>query len=394
MDEKRLNELYSNLLIDSDFEKLELMRNQPNIFEILGVSHFEIRHSHFLAWLFDPKGNHGIGDYFLKRFLLDIVKDDRADFNVLQIHDLLQNNIIIHREKFNIDILIEFDKTIIVIENKIHASEGGDQLQRYKNSVLKHYPNKKPVFVYLTKYGNEASMNDTYIECSYQNHILNYLNELVKYKRESLQEHVLIYIKDYINNLNNNVMKQSEANVLAEKIYRQHQELFDFIIDNRPDYIHEFGILLTNFLKNKGFVIGSDNRGYVRFTTKKLAELFQTNTLKNIPWKYNEPFLFEIFFNLKGRFLFMATTSPTNEEVKFKLNSYLDNIPEHNKKESGGWTNYINKRIPRESVKNILNFDNDQIHDVLENLLSIISKDIENIETMFMEKEYEIKSLK
>jgi len=268
LSKEKVNQLYSELLIDPNFERLELLRNQPNIFEILGVSHYEIRHSHFLAWIFNPNGNHGIGDYFLKRFLIQIIQDSRVNLmefsqfkklDVLSTHQLLQENLIIHREKHNIDILIEFDSTIIVIENKIHSGEGDDQLQRYKDIVVKNYSNKKPIFVYLTKFGEEASLKNYFIEVSYQEHILLYLNDLVVYKSDTIQDHVLTYIKDYIDNINKNIMKQDPANILAEKLYRQHQDLFDFIIANRPDSIAIIREKMNELLVTDRFVLGSDH---------------------------------------------------------------------------------------------------------------------------------------
>lgn len=391
--EKRINELYSNLLINADFEKLELMRNQPNIFEILGITRYEIRHSHFLAWLLNPKGSHGIGDYFLKRFLLDIFQDGRTnleEFNylgkldILSVHNLLRETIIVHREKHNIDILIEFEKTIIVVENKIDAAESRDQLLRYKDSVLKSFSNKKPIFVYLTKYGNQSTLEDFYIECSYQKNILNYLNDLIQYRSESIQDHILTYLKDYIDNLNNNIMQKSQANVLAEKIYRQHQELFDFILENKPDYIKEFGILLTDFFEGKGYVIGSEQRGFVRFTTEKLANLFSSIQTNKIPWDKCEPFLFEIYFNQKGKFSFIATTSSSNDIVKNRLNQILETIPDHSRKDIGGWSNFFKYPIKRDPIKNILVKSPEEINQIFENLFIDISPKISQIESVIV----------
>ena len=309
---EKIEELYSKLLIDHDFERLELMRNQPNIFEILGVSHFEIRHSHFLAWLFDPKGSHGIGNYFLKRFLLDVLQDQRSHLNIIDIHPLLNENIIIHREKYNIDILIEFENTLLVIENKINAFESNDQLQRYKDSVLKNFPTKKPIFVYLTKYGSEASLNEFYIEASYQKHILDYLNDFVRFRSKTIQDHVLTYIKDYIDNLNKNIMKQDPANILAEKIYRQHQDLFDFIIANRPDSIALIKEKMNELLVADGYILGSDHKHFSRFLPKEIDHIVPKNNQK-YDWKKGEAFLWE----------FRYTTNEQKIEFKIAISPYF-----------------------------------------------------------------------
>lgn len=312
---EKMDELYANLLIDPNFEKLELFRNQPNIFEVLKLQHYEIRHSNFLGWLLDPNGNHGIGDYFLRRFLIKILQDPRANhsdyidkgvYNVVDIHQLLNQFISVHREQDYIDILIEFDKAVIVIENKIHATEGNDQLARYKKFIEENYPKKKPIFVYLTKYGVEASINDYFIEMSYLDDVLNYLNDLVQFRSDSIQEQVLFYIKDYINNLNINVMKQSEANVIAEKIYRQHQELFDFIINNRPDPINIIKAKIDELLIEQGYKLGSIHKHFSRFLPQEIDEIVPKKKQKT-DWKEGELFLWEFRY-------------PTDkEEIEFKI---------------------------------------------------------------------------
>jgi len=56
----------SSFIKDSNLDKLELLLNSPNIFNVLKIEHNEIRHSNFLAWLLDPKNGHNLGDKFLR----------------------------------------------------------------------------------------------------------------------------------------------------------------------------------------------------------------------------------------------------------------------------------------------------------------------------------------
>lgn len=393
---EKVDELYANLLIDPNFEKLELLRNQPNIFEVLKLQHYEIRHSNFLGWLLDPNGNHGIGDYFLRRFLIKILQDPRANhpdyidqgvYNVIDIHQLLDQFISVHREQDYIDILIEFEKAVIVIENKIHATEGNDQLARYKKFIEENYPKKKPIFVYLTKYGVEASINDYFIEMSYQDDILNYLNDLIQYKSDSIHEQVLFYIKDYINNLNINVMQQSDANKIAEKLYLQHQALFDFIINNRPDDVDKFGKILSSFLISKGFIIGSNQKGYVRFLSPKLADLFCNIKTECKGWKNNELFLFEIFFNKRNTFYFKATTAPSSSPLKEVINHLLVELPDSNRINHNDWTTFINENIKRERIQTIIKLDEFELNNTLEQLMKPILPHIEEIENKLIENQ-------
>lgn len=54
---------------DSPFNPFKVMRNGDH----------EIRHSNTLAWLFDSKDNHGLGNKFAVRFFSEIFKD--VDWN-------------------------------------------------------------------------------------------------------------------------------------------------------------------------------------------------------------------------------------------------------------------------------------------------------------------------
>ena len=53
---------------------------QPNIFRILKVDNYEIRHSNFLAWLFDPAENHGLGNLVFKTFIKILFENPKAGF--------------------------------------------------------------------------------------------------------------------------------------------------------------------------------------------------------------------------------------------------------------------------------------------------------------------------
>ncbi len=65
-------EQITNLLQDNNFELLSLELKKPNIFRILNITHYEIRHSNFLAWLLSPHEKHGFSTLFLKWFLREI----------------------------------------------------------------------------------------------------------------------------------------------------------------------------------------------------------------------------------------------------------------------------------------------------------------------------------
>lgn len=315
-----INRLYSDLLIDNDFEQLSLIRNKPNIFETLGVKSYEIRHSNFLAWLLDPNGNHGLKNYFLKRFLINIFKDVKSKIKVIDIHNLLEQNILIHRERFYIDLLVEFDNAVVIIENKINAVEGSGQLKRYREVVSKNYSNHKNIeCVFLTKDGYESSIPEHYITMSYDD-IRIILEDVLLYNSDNLNLHTKIYISDYIDNLKKNILQMDPANKLAEKIYLNHKELFDFIYSSRPNSIEYVKKIFNKFLEKDGYIIGSKALHFTRFITREIREILPPDKSKRTPWYLGEVILIELIYrNQDGKIEFKIAISPAKKE----LNEYL-----------------------------------------------------------------------
>ena len=137
--EDELQKQYLDLMKDTNLDKLELELSQPNIFSILAIDHMEIRHSNFLAWLLNPKENHGLHDHFLKRFLREIFLDKKiTDVNPLDAETLDYRQVVIKREWRHIDLLIAFPNLVICIENKVWAKDNGKQLTEYKSIIQKY----------------------------------------------------------------------------------------------------------------------------------------------------------------------------------------------------------------------------------------------------------------
>src|SRR4030042_4685567 len=58
------------LLSEPAFIKFANILGEPNVFKIVGRSHYERWHSCFWGWLLDSEGTHLLSTYVLKRFLL------------------------------------------------------------------------------------------------------------------------------------------------------------------------------------------------------------------------------------------------------------------------------------------------------------------------------------
>ena len=116
-----------------ELDKLSKYQNEVNFFEITGMVSKEIKHSNFLAWLFNANANHGVGDKFIRRFMQKVIKANQGiktiNSDVIKLSLLDFDTFIIKREWKNIDIFMVSDeeKFTITIENKIYSSERANQ---------------------------------------------------------------------------------------------------------------------------------------------------------------------------------------------------------------------------------------------------------------------------
>lgn len=316
MTTERLNELYSNLLDDVDFDRLDLGLKKPNIFSILKISRNEIRHSNFLSWLLDPKNSHGLGDIFLKRFLREVFSSDKFEgISQVDVEGLDLTRVDVLREWNHIDLLVVLTNVVICIENKVFTKDHSKQLERYKEVIHHTYPNKKKVFVYLNPEGDESNEEmDTYQPLSYE-FIIDVLERILEVYGDSIKPQVLVYIKDYITVVKQDIMGTDKLVELSQKIYSNHKEIIDFILENRPDLTSEVRESLITLMSSKGYHIGSENKYYVRFLHPDVEPLIYRNTVVKNGWKLRESFLHEIEIRVKsGRIIYKPVISPSDPD--------------------------------------------------------------------------------
>ena len=80
--------LQSLIANNHNLDRLEAILNEFNSFKILNIADHEIRHSNILKWLLDPKGNHNIGDMFLKKFLSEAIISNENIDTTLNVFDI------------------------------------------------------------------------------------------------------------------------------------------------------------------------------------------------------------------------------------------------------------------------------------------------------------------
>lgn len=384
--EKELNRVsFKELFNDINFEEIELGLKNPNIFRILKISKTEIRHSNFLAWLLDPDESHNLRDAFLKRFLLDISIE----------LDLSSNESIeIRREWRNIDLLVITDNIIVCIENKVESNEHSDQLSRYKKIVKENFPGKEYRFVYLTPSKYEASDNE-YISYSYEE-ITSILDRMISLYSRNVTSEVLQYLKDYIEILKLEIMQTHNLNTLAISLYNKHKEALEFIFENRPDIANYFYEIFEKKVIESGWIIGSINKGVIRFITPKLREILPQ--LRG--YNQKESFVFELdFYWISQKTLCFKTIIPPgdetekDEEIRKLLSNLIESTPNSKKPNGKKWLVHFIEKHPFK-LEEMKDKTDDQIFKYIEPFWDKITGIVNDIETALMQNEAAIRNLK
>lgn len=253
-DELRVRrKLEALVLTEPTFTELGQKLSPFNVFEAVGVTGREVQHSQFLAHLLDPTRTHGFGDAILQRFLDTVLDDDavgRIGLSALNIHVAHLDRVEVRREwkQTDITLILPTLKLVVVVELKIEASEGKDQLSRYQKAVEDAFPSGpsgwKHLFIFLTKYEDEPSQK-SWIGKSLGAAIEKIAAEPLPAGEPSAQEALLAY-RDMIRRHH---MSGTELDNLARQLWSKHRDALEFLADRRPDEIADLLNKLRSFIE-------------------------------------------------------------------------------------------------------------------------------------------------
>jgi hypothetical protein len=133
--------------LSNELSKLPMdhpVRCPISLYGVMEVGRLEVAHTRTLAWLLNPKNTeHGFGELLLKALLKHICKcNDLLSFDVCEVHAERAYRDFITEEAGRTDVWVEGHPTssrpwLVVIEAKIDASEGDQQLDRYNREIRK-----------------------------------------------------------------------------------------------------------------------------------------------------------------------------------------------------------------------------------------------------------------
>lgn len=255
--------------------------NNYNVFDILNINRQELRHSDFLAFLFDPSKSGDIGRQFLKNFLALLTKEVNSglDFYTMLYGNI--ENVNVNREVFiedgRIDILIDMEiskekseKLLIAIENKVDSTEHDNQLTKYKTFLFSQkYESYKKILLLLSPAKTNPKSDREWHAIDYS---LIY-KALDTIDTDDADNKIKILIDDYKQKIRSEFKMDinDELKQQAIEIYVNNRKVLDFIFENKPDWREETAKIIRKCLVKKGAVLESENQNvHIAFTSDEI----------------------------------------------------------------------------------------------------------------------------
>lgn len=362
------NLLEALVINNSDLSLLESKLSSFNIFEAVGMTRQEIRHSYFLSFLLNPSESHYFGDLFLKKFLISsLLSFENPPFSVISIDVANLEDAEVKREYKNIDILVysSSEKLVVAIENKIDSSEHSNQLNRYREIVESDFHEYRKLLIYLTKEGNLASDPTNWNALSYEA-IAHCLDDLCIQHSAKMNDDVKSLMIHYSALIKRHIMNDSEIAQLCRKIYKQHKYALDLIYEHRPDFQLEIADFLQYLIdENQEDCIEKDDcvKKHPRFTPREWDKLKFQHTCLN--WTSSRRLILFEFWNDTQYLGLNLCLGPGSEELKQLIYDSLKNanVPRiHKGRVKGNSWNHI-VRMPILEAKDYEEGDFDKVKD-------------------------------
>ena len=316
----------------SCLDSLDEYINEVNFFEITGITNLEIKHSNFLAWLFDANGSHKLGDSVIKRFLELVFEKNPDKTAKINYSELDFHNFIVRREKEHLDIfLCSFkDKVTITIENKVWSPERKGQTEEYRIKINEHYRSFKNCFIFLTPDDVKAQDNQYWYHASYVD-IINSIEKALNNNPTVNKSEVGIFVRHYLKAIRRNIlMDDKDIKDKCEEIYKKHKAALDLLFNYRPKELPDTNMQVRNLLieffsdnnnqKQYGIIFDEDSMcdpTIIRFFTERLEKILPKEG-KKYEFLNEYMFLYEITLDEDWNQLLVEGVISDQEDERIK----------------------------------------------------------------------------
>jgi hypothetical protein len=232
--------IFNNLKSEESFRSL-IKYLYENPFNIIGISDYEIRHSRVIAWLLDPSVGHGLSEFVIKNLLVNVIKKYRSDFQGIDVTDIsihIEWNVEETGERIDIVGVSNKNNFVIVIENKVNASQRPGQLSSYRKAIETKYAKHTYYPFFLSLFGDTPNEEeDWYMILSYSDilYTLSNLLRAIENKKYQVSDKILNFIKDYKNTISKHLYLNDEIIEYGQELYNKYKSIIKHLENYKDD---------------------------------------------------------------------------------------------------------------------------------------------------------------
>lgn len=318
-------------------EALAPWRHHTNIFDILGETRAELKHSNFLAWLLQPGNLPGAGDGMIRQLLMQLHQaGDQLPLTSLELLLGDLSDLTVSREYQHIDLLLRSAKLrlTIIIENKIDTGQHDDQLARYMASAKREDGDEQRyIGLYLTKTGDDPQ-NADYCALSYAQVYAAASAVLPQVTAAKARA----YLTDYLDIVRSDIMVDEQLTATVKDIMQRYGEelalIAPYLTSGEDDLRQAIWAALDQAVQNGELsYLQPGTAGYIRFRTAAMDAYF-ADVADVSPaadsWANNAPYFFELIFGVK--YIYCKLALYQNEHVTGPFADKLATLLAHNGK--------------------------------------------------------------
>ncbi len=323
--------MVTNIKREESFKNL-IKYLYENPFNIIGISDYEIRHSRVIAWLLDPSAGHELSNFFSKHLLGNVIKKYVDDFQGIDISDIrIYTEWIVEENQKKIDIVGVSDKNkfVIVIENKVNASQRSGQLTSYRKAIETKYPQSQYTYYpfLLTLFGDvPKEEDDWYMVLSYGNilYAISNLLRAIENNNFEVSNRICNFIKDYKDIISKHLYLDDEIIKYGQDLYGKYK----LIIESLENYKNIFTELEFEALKTIRDHMKTVPYFYFQKAYKRFLSTYSEQDNQDVFNENKNEIVHEYGFTKgKTEFWFAPVTIYQEQDKKLSSNKWKSPVP-------------------------------------------------------------------
>ena len=287
-----------------------------------GIWAAEEFHSRIISWLLDPSGHHQQAGHFIAALLSATMAPPRlldADWSAAKVCQEWENVVDGQRGYLDILILDREHQNLIAIENKTFSQEHSNQLTRYRRALIDVYPDFTRHHIFLSPAGLPPNLerDRKHWQPARYSVIHEAIQQVLEVGIADPAANALLQI--YATTIRRNVMPDTSIDRQARRIYLEHREAIDRIVNNRPKWVEEAKPMLREAVAKHSFwQLDYEDDQFVCFRAADWDEFPSSRTGTLWDPGSNALLLFQVEFDdgLPYLYLALSAANSENEEIR------------------------------------------------------------------------------